>query len=140
MANPYYGAYMASSAMANGSRIAALDDGKSNYAVYAIYDQLSQPLRAVLYNSDYYAGAGRRGSHVFELTGLMSSSVRAKRLTAVSAQSRADQGQRASFGGQTFVDGTCLISNMEVYETVTVKNGSAQFILQSSEALLVYFQ
>jgi hypothetical protein len=73
--NPYYGAYMATSAMANGSYIAVLHDGKSNYAIYVIYDCLSKPLRAVLYNSDYYAGSGARGRQDFELTGLTSSSV-----------------------------------------------------------------
>jgi hypothetical protein len=34
MGNPYYGAYVATSAMANGSHIVALDDGKSNHLYY----------------------------------------------------------------------------------------------------------
>lgn len=139
MGNPYYGAYMAAAAMANGTHIVALDDGKSNYAAYIIYDHSSKPLRAVLYNSDYYDGSSTRGSQTFVLTGFRTSSVQAKRLTATSALSRADQGQHATFGGQAFKDGTCQIFNSEVYEKVRVKSGSAAFTLQSSEALLVYY-
>ena len=129
---------MAAAAMANGANLVALDDGQSNYAAYVIYDNSSNPLRAVLYNSDYYDGSSTRGSQTFVLTGFTKSSVQAKRLTATSALSRADQGQPATFGGQTFQDGTCQILNSEVYENVTVEGGSATFTLQSSEALLVY--
>jgi hypothetical protein len=138
MGNPYYGGYMAAAATAGGTYIAALDDGKSNYAAYIIYNHSSKPLRAVLYNSDYYDASNTRGSQTFVLDGLRTSSIRAKRLTATSALSRADQGQHATFGGQAFEDGTCQILNSEVYEKAAVKNGSAAFTLQSSEALLVY--
>ena len=51
MGAPYYGAYAAQEAMANGSYIAQLDNGSSAYAVYVIYDSASEPLRAILYNS-----------------------------------------------------------------------------------------
>ena len=138
MGTPYYGAYMATAAMAGGAHILALDDGKTNYAVYLIYDSLSNPLRAVLYNSDFYNGAGTRGSQTFVLSGLTSGSVKAKRLTALSALSRQDKGERATFGQQAFTDGTCMISGTESLETFSVVRGTATFKVLASEALLVY--
>ena len=86
MGSPYYGAYAATAAMAEGSYISALDAGTTNYAAYVIYDSSKKPLRALLYNSDFYA-SGTRSSVSFALSGLTGSSVKDKRLTAASANS-----------------------------------------------------
>lgn len=67
---PYYGAYVATAAMAGGSYISALDFGSTNYGGYVTYDSAKTPLRALLYNSDYYSGSGARGSVSFVLSGL----------------------------------------------------------------------
>jgi len=139
MGAPYYGAYAAAAAMASGSYISMIDLGSSDYAVYVIYDSSKKPLRAVLYNSDYYAGSGTRGSETFVLTGLTATTVRGKRLTAVSALSRVDQGQNPSFGGQYFQNVTCEIAGIETYESTSVSSGSASFVVSASEALIVYF-
>ena len=80
---------MATAAMAGASHITTLDDGKSSYAVI-IYDHSSKPVRAGLYNLDYYDGNNTRVSELFVFTGLETSSVRVKRLTATSALTRAD--------------------------------------------------
>jgi hypothetical protein len=136
---PYYGGYLATAAMAGGSYISALDAGTTNYATYIIYDSAKKPLRALLYNSDYYA-SGTRGSQTFVLTGLTATSVKAKRLTAANSLSRVDAGSPPTFGGQGFTDGTCVIKGTETFETTTVTSGQASFTLMASEALLVYLQ
>ena len=73
MGAPYYGAYFATMALAGADNIAPLDDGTTSYAVYAIYKG-GKPIRALLYNSDYYT-SGTRPSQTFTLTGLSSASV-----------------------------------------------------------------
>jgi hypothetical protein len=140
MGSPYYGAYAATAAMAGGSYISALDTGTTNYGVYIIYDSSRAPLRALLYNSDYYSGSGTRGTESFVLTSLTASTVKSKRLTAASSLSRVDQGSNPTFGGQTFANITCGISGTEVFESATVSGGQVTFTLQASEALLVYLQ
>jgi len=140
MGAPYYGAYAAVALMAGASHLTALDAGSTAYAGYATFDAKGEPLRVLLYNSDYYAGTGTRTSQSFVLNGLKGSSVKAKRLTAASAQSRQDQGDAMSFGGQSFKDGSCTITGSETFETADVSGGSATFSVKASEALLVYLQ
>ncbi|KAK6062787.1 hypothetical protein SCUP234_12924 [Seiridium cupressi] len=140
MGAPYYGAYAATALLAKASYLTALDDGSTNYAAYVSYDSSKAPLRALLYNSDYYSGSGTRSSQSFVLTGLTASSVRAKRLTATSALSRQDQGEIPTFGGQSFTDGTCVVNGTETYETVSASGGQATFAVSASEALVVYLQ
>lgn len=139
MGAPYYGAYAATAAMAGGSYMSALDTGSTEYAVYIIYDSARKPLRALLYNSDYYSGSGSRGSQNFVLGGLSGATVKSKRLTAANAESRVDRGSSPTFGGQTFADETCTIGGKETFEEKSVASGSATFTVAASEALLVYF-
>lgn len=140
MGAPYYGAYVATALMANAATLTALDDGNSNYAAYATFDTSGAPLRALLYNSDYYSGSGTRSSQSFVLQGLTGSSVRAKRLTGDSAIARVDQGGKVTFGGQTFTNGDCKVSGSEAFETLSVSGGQATISLKASEALLVYLK
>ncbi|KAI0456696.1 hypothetical protein F5B21DRAFT_122430 [Xylaria acuta] len=140
MGAPYYGAYAATSFLASAASLTALDDGNSNYATYVAFDSTGAPLRALLYNSDYYSGSGTRSSQSFELKGLAGSSVRAKRLVGDSAVARVDQGGKVTFGSQTFTDGDCNISGSETFETLTVSGGQATVPLKASEALLVYLK
>jgi hypothetical protein len=140
MGAPYYGAYAATAFMAKASYLTALDDGSTNYAVYVAFDANRAPLRALLYNSDYYGGSGTRSTQSFVLNGLTATSIRAKRLTAASAESRQDQGSIPTFGGQSFTDGTCVVQGTETFETVTVSGGSASLTVKASEAVLVYLQ
>lgn len=139
-ASPYYGAYAAVAALAGGSYISAVDPGNTAYATYIIYDATKKPLRALLYNSDYYSGSGTRGTQNFVLTGLGSGTLRSKRLTAPNSNSRVDQGSVPTFGGQTFANGTCLIGGTEKFESTAISGGSATFTVLASEALLVYLQ
>ncbi|CDM30448.1 CAZyme family GH79 [Penicillium roqueforti] len=136
--SPYYGAYFASMALANADQIAPLDSQDTAYAAYALY-KASVPVRVLLYNSDYYIStSGTRSSQIYTLSGLFSSGVTAKRLTAPYATSRVDQGQNPTVAGQTFANGTCIIQGIESIETVTVSGGKATFTVAASEALLVY--
>lgn len=140
MGAPYYGAYAATAAMAGGKYIQQLDDGKSNYAGYVIFDKKKKPLKALVYNSNFYNGSGTRGGVTFVLAGLALEKLTAKRLTAPSANSRVDQGGNPSFGGQAFVNGTCMISGLEDFEEVDIVNGTATFVVAASEALMVFLQ
>ena len=139
MGAPYYGAYAASAAMADGSKIVMLDPGTTNYATYIIYATTGEPLRAVLINTDFYSGTPPRGSQVFTLSGFTTTEVKAKRLTAAQSTSRVDQGSPPTFGGQQFENGSCVKTGTEVYETTTVSDGGAIFTVNASEALVVYF-
>ncbi|KAF4551086.1 Glycosyl hydrolase family 79 C-terminal beta domain-containing protein 2 [Elsinoe fawcettii] len=137
MGAPYYGAYFATLALAGSSQIAQLDSGSNSFGAYAIYSG-SAVKKVLLVNSNYYSGSGARSSESFTLTGLGSAKVTAKRLTAASAESRQDRGQNPTVGGQTFVNGTCVIQGAPITESANVAGGSASFTLQASEALLVY--
>jgi hypothetical protein len=140
MGAPYYGAYAATAAMAGASYISALDAGTSNYSVYVTYDAAKTPLRALLYNSEYYSGNGTRGSESFVLAGQGGGTLMAKTLTAVSANSRVDEGSNPTFGGQTFANVTCDVHGTETFEMITVSGGEATFTVAASEALLVYLK
>ena len=141
MGAPYYGATAATALLAGARHLAALDAGNSNYAAYASFDEAGNPLRVLLYNSDYFAGSGTRSSTPFTLTGLAGvQSVKSKRLTAESAMSRQDRGNAASFGGQTYEDGTCKVVGEEAYEEAEVVDGKVDLTLKASEALLVYLK
>jgi hypothetical protein len=140
MGAPYYGAYAATAAMAGGKYIQQIDDGKSNYAGYVIFDNRKKPLKVVLYNSNFYGGSGARGSMTFLLSGLTQEKITAKRLTAPSANSRVDQGGNPSFGGQTFTNVTCAVSQNAAFEEVDIVNGTATLAVAASEAMLVYLQ
>ncbi|KAI1774478.1 glycoside hydrolase family 79 protein [Hypoxylon cercidicola] len=140
MGAPYYGAYAATALLAKASHLTALDDGTTNYAAYVSFSSDGKPLRALLYNSDYFGGSGTRSSQSFELRGLTGSSVKAKRLTAASAMSRVDQGGTVTFGGQAFTNGDCTLAGTEAVESLAISNGQATVALKASEALLVYLQ
>lgn len=123
-------------ALANADKIAPLDDQTTAYAAYAIYRD-EAPVRVLLYNSDYYT-SGTRPSQTYTLSGLGSTSVTAKRLTAPYATSRVDRGQDPTVAGQTFANGTCALQGTVVEEHATVSAGEATFTVGASEALLVY--
>ncbi|RDW63196.1 glycosyl hydrolase family 79 C-terminal domain-containing protein [Aspergillus mulundensis] len=133
---PYYGAYFATMALAHADQIAPLDDQSSSLAAYAIY-QGGSPVKVLLYNSAYYT-SGTRPSETFTLTGLASSTVTAKRLTAPYSTSRVDRGESPTVAGQTFGNGDCGVLGEEVVESVDVQGGQASFTVGASEALLVY--
>ncbi|KAH7176813.1 hypothetical protein EDB81DRAFT_675770 [Dactylonectria macrodidyma] len=136
MGAPYFGAYFATLALADADQIAPLDDQTTAYAGYVIY-KANVPVRVLLYNSDYYT-SGTRPSQTFTLTGLSSSTVTAKRLTAPFSTSRVDRGSNPTVGGQTFANGTCVLQGTAVTESKSVSGGAATFTLAASEALLVY--
>lgn len=121
--------------MAGGASILALDEGKSNAAGYVVFNAGGNPMRVLLCNSYFYDGSGGRGNQTFVLGGLGGGRVRGKRLTAKGASERADQGGKMSFGGQSFVCRSCVISGDEVWESVDVVGGVATFVVGASEAL-----
>ncbi|KAI0017003.1 glycoside hydrolase family 79 protein [Xylariomycetidae sp. FL0641] len=142
MGAPYYGAYAATAFLARAASLAALDDGADGYAAYVAFDADGEPLRALLLNSDYFAGGGGRGGQEFRLKGIGGGAreVTAKRLTADSATARVDQGGMVTFGGQTFADGSCEVAGEEMLETLEVVDGTVTADVKASEALLVYLQ
>ncbi|KAL2061360.1 hypothetical protein VTL71DRAFT_7633 [Oculimacula yallundae] len=141
MGAPYYGAYAATTAMAGGKSIAALDNGTTSDAVYVIYDGVGKPLKMVLYNSAYFSGTGTRGNQTFALEGLQSASIGAKRLTAANAGTRVDSGGGVvTFGGETFAHGTCIPGGNRTIETTAVVDGKAAFVVAASEALVLFLQ
>jgi len=136
MGAPYYGAYLATLALAGADQIAPLDTFSDTYGAWAIYSG-DQVVKVLLYNSDYYS-SGTRPSQTFSLAGLDGSSIQATRLTAPFSTSRQDRGQNPTVGGQTFVNGTCEIQGTSTKETVVVSGGRADLTVAASEALLLY--
>ncbi|KAJ5923149.1 hypothetical protein N7454_008394 [Penicillium verhagenii] len=135
MGAPYYGAYTAALALNGATQITQLDNGTSDYATYIIYKN-DTPVRALLYNSDYYT-TGNRSSMNFTLSGLSATSVVARRLAGGSATARVDQGGIVTIAGQTFTGGTCVKAGTELLETTTVTSGRATFSVAASEVLLI---
>jgi hypothetical protein len=123
--------------MAHGSHILALDNGTTNYAGYSIYSSSGRAQKAVLVNTDFYNGTGTRPSQQYTLNGLCGETVTARRLTATNSLSRQDLGDAPKFAGRSVGDSTCQFSGEETVEVVSVTNGSAQFTLAASEALLL---
>ncbi|KAH9209835.1 glycoside hydrolase family 79 protein [Leptodontidium sp. 2 PMI_412] len=140
MGAPYYGAYAATTAMAGGSYISALDDGTTGGAVYVVYDADGRPRKLVLYNSEYFSGSGTRGNQTFALEGLVGGSVSVKRLSAASAGTRVDTGGVVTFGGKTFAQGTCVEGGSEVVEVVNVVDGKAAFVVAATEAVVLFLE
>lgn len=137
MGAPYYGAYLATQALANVSYISQLDAGSTRYAAYALYDDSKALTKVLLYNSGYYT-EGTRPKQDFVLKGLTGSKTSATRLTAEFATSRQDRGQVPTVGGQSFEDGTCVIQGTPVSEEADLVDGQGVFSVSASEALLIY--
>jgi hypothetical protein len=136
---PYYGAVFVSAALAGADRVASLDDGTTPYAAYVVYDRQDKPLRAVLYNSEYYDGtSATRPSHNFTLKGLKAhGSLTAIRLTSHAATDKVEAGQNPSVAGLQFNNVTCKAQGKPAFEVVKVKCGSTQIQVMASEAVLV---
>ncbi|THH14464.1 hypothetical protein EW146_g5869 [Bondarzewia mesenterica] len=137
---PFYGASFVSQFLGtDGAKLSMLDNGSGAVATYVVYSSSGTPLRALIYNSNYFNGSGTRSSTSVSLTNLTSSgNIRALRLTAQNATSRVDEGGVVTIGGgQTFAS-DCTTSGSQTFESVTVSNGSATVTVNASEALTVY--
>jgi hypothetical protein len=136
--SPYYGGFAAASTLSGGAYIAALDDGTTNYAGYAVYGSDNKPMRLALVNSDYYDGTGFRGSHNFSISGLSKgNTVTAKRLTAAHALVRQDEGGVVTYGGQIFGNASCGAQGRPVTEETRVTSDTTTFVLAASEAVII---
>ncbi|GKZ26880.1 hypothetical protein AbraCBS73388_003269 [Aspergillus brasiliensis] len=135
---PFYGAYTAALALSGASKVAQLDTGDSRFAAYAFYDSSDQPIRVLLYNSEYYT-SGTRSNVSVTLSGIpsTSTSVSALRLTGDAATTIVGEGA-ITIGGQTFANATCELQGTKELETIKASEGQATFTVQASEALLIY--
>ncbi|KAF2145835.1 glycoside hydrolase family 79 protein [Aplosporella prunicola CBS 121167] len=144
MGAPYYGAYFAASAFALGEWVVPLDAGEDagagDVGAYAVYDLDGAVKGVALLNTAYWDGSGERAGTEVVLRGLGSGGVKAKRLTSESggATARVDKGQKVTFAGREFEDGTCVVSGEEVLEEVVVDaEGTARVSVGASEGVLV---
>jgi hypothetical protein len=120
MGNPYYGAVLATRALAGISQVTQLDDGTSDFAAYGLYAGTTLA-KVLLINTQYYT-SGTRPTQAFTLTNLPGSTGSGIRLcveelrvtrkvtliftglsppffsnsTAASSTARADQGSPAT--------------------------------------------
>jgi hypothetical protein len=90
---PFYSGYMAALAVNGGDRIVDIDSGNDAYAQYIIYKS-GKPTKALLINTDYYSGVGRRSSKTFTLTGLSGSKFKTIRMTASSSETTTSKSQK----------------------------------------------
>lgn len=143
--SPYYGAYFATLALAKASYIAPLDDFSSTLGAWGIYGADMKLIKILLINSNFYESSSNkpRPRETFVLQGLsgkQNMEVSAVRLSAPSATSRQNLGQKPTVGGgQIFADATCEIQGKRTLERAKVdETGKASFVLAATEALLVY--
>jgi hypothetical protein len=68
MGNPYYGAVLATRALAGISQVTQLDDGTSDFAAYGLYAGTTLA-KVLLINTQYYT-SGTRPTQAFTLTNL----------------------------------------------------------------------
>ncbi|RPD63756.1 hypothetical protein L227DRAFT_496569 [Lentinus tigrinus ALCF2SS1-6] len=139
--SPYYGAVFVSEFLgADGAKIAALDNGSSAIATYAVYSSSNTPLRLLVLNSNYFDSTGSRSSASVQFTGLATASgtKQAKRLTAPNATSRTDQGAAVTIGGGGTFSSTCARQGTENTESVAVGGNALTVSVLASEALIVY--
>ncbi|KAI0024059.1 hypothetical protein F4780DRAFT_798306 [Xylariomycetidae sp. FL0641] len=135
---PFYGGYLAALALAGGEQIVAGDAGNDSYARYVVFRD-GAPARAVLVNTDYYAGVGARNTADFTLTGVGGGEVRALRFTAPASNATAGSADGAiTIGGQSFSGEDCGMMGEQQFETAGVAEGQVTFTVGASEALLVY--
>lgn len=138
---PYYGAAFLSEFLGtDGSKLSMLDDGTGAIASYVIYSAAAQPVRLLVYNSNYYNGTGTRSSASVSFTGgpISSDIINAKRLTAPASTSRVDQGATVTIGGGGTFDHKCTPIGSQTMETVAVSSGAFTVALYASEALIIY--
>ncbi|KAI8994093.1 hypothetical protein BD414DRAFT_481406 [Trametes punicea] len=139
--SPYYGAVFVSGFLGiDGAEVAALDDGSTPVAIYAVYSRENRPLRLLIQNSDYFDGSETRSNASVTFTGLSNSSgtKQAKRLTAPSATSRVDQGAPVTIGSGGTYGTNCMRTGTEQTEPVAVNGNALTVSVQASEALIVY--
>ncbi|TFK81382.1 glycoside hydrolase family 79 protein [Polyporus arcularius HHB13444] len=139
--SPYYGAVFVSEFLGtDGAKVAALDNGSSAIATYAVYSASNAPLRLLVLNSNNFDGTGTRASTSVQFTGLTTASgtKRAKRLTAPNATSRTDQGAAVTIGGGGTFSSTCVQQGTQNFESVAVSGNALTVSVLASEALIVY--
>lgn len=138
--SPYYGAVFVSEFLGtDGAKVAALSDTDTGMAVYAVYSSAGTPLRLLVLNTNYFDGTGTRSSNTVSFTGIATASgtKQAKRLTAPSATSLADQGAAVTIGGGGTFGANCARTGTEGTETVAVSNNAFSVAVKASEALIV---
>lgn len=115
-----------------------IDSGGSALGAYAIYStSTNEPLRVLLYNSEYFDGSESRNTTSVDISGLSSSatSFSLLRMTAPLATSLAPD---VSIGGSSLFDSDCAISGIQSRETVSACGGLASIEVSASEAAIVY--
>ena len=141
MYSPYYGAAFVSEFLGtDGAAVAALDDGTSALATYAVYSAAGAPLRLLVVNTNYFDGTGTRAAASVAFTGLNggTGTKAAKRLTAPDATARTDEGALVTIGGNGTFSNECVRQGTEETESVAVSGGALTVSVLASEALIVY--
>ncbi|KAK1229484.1 hypothetical protein PQX77_007454 [Marasmius sp. AFHP31] len=137
---PFYGTYFLNTFLGrDGTKLSALDDGAGAVATYVVYNSSGKPVRALVYNSNYYASGTRSSTSVsFTGGGLPSSgSKTATRLTAPNATSRVDQGDAVTIGGGLTFDGNCNPVGSIAKETISISGSTLTVSVKASEALII---
>jgi hypothetical protein len=141
-ADSVLGAYFASASLNGAKQIAQLDSGNTTLAAYSIYDESYGLSKIVLLNTKLYdTNSTVRGSQRVQLTNLPAGhlSLKVKRLTSETAYAAQDQGGRSTFAGQTFTNGTCEASGVELIEVYDIVNNTAAITVADTEAVLITF-
>ncbi|KAH7930049.1 hypothetical protein BV22DRAFT_1001423 [Leucogyrophana mollusca] len=136
---PFYGAVFVSDFLGkDGTKVAMLDDGTGSTGIYAVYGVFGKPLRLLIYNSVYYDGTTARTSVSVNFTGISSTTVTAKRMTAQNATAIIGEGGIVTIGGGGSFDTSCQSVGTQTLEMVPVAGGAFDVSVAASEALIVY--
>ena len=118
-----------------------LDNGTSSLGVYAIYNSEGVPLRALIYNSQYFDGASEHPNMTVTLTGLNWNTRRLSllRLSASAATARTDNSTSIAIGGHGTFANDCALEGRQDFETVVVFGGQTNITVSASEAVIAFF-
>ena len=117
-----------------------LDNGTTPLGVYAVYNAQGEPIRALIYNSQYFDGTGQRPNTTVTLSGLQQSLRRSKllRLSASAATARTDNSTSIAIGGRGTFTSDCTPKGAQKSETVHVSDGQANITVSASEAVIAF--
>lgn len=119
------------------SRLAAIDDGTTPLAVYALFSTITNSTKSLLlYNSVLYNGTATRLTSIVSISNLprFTDIMHAKRLTASSAEALTG----VTIGGSYGFGVECRPTGSQILETISVLNGAANVSVGASEAVILY--
>ena len=117
-----------------------LDNGTTPLGVYAVYNAQGEPIRALIYNSQYFDGTGQRSNMTIALSGIARPlrTLKLLRLSASAATARTDNSSSIAIGGGGTFANDCTPEGIQKFETFHASKGQANVTVFASEAVIAF--